>query len=433
MNTPLRGRSNIKFALAPACLGVALLLGACGGGGDGGGNGTRSRALDLVIGNSLPLSGISRDLGTSGEKASALAVQQIRTAIDQTGASHTVRAVLQDQGADPAAAVDGARRLVDDRGANCLTGPWTPDAVLATANEVAIPDKVLEISPVAASEDVTDLSDHDLVDSTALPESSEGEALADAIEQGLGGAQDKSVNLAAANDTYGKTLAQDFIDSWQGRDGSVGEQVAVPARASQIMSGSPDAVLLLDDLQGFSELAPSLSHDNAWNPDIAWGGDRLVSPGLPGAAGTSAVDGMRVLAPGTPVGEGPSTAFVHAFKSAQPRTGKLPPFAAQEFDATVLCYLAAVAAGSTDGQEMADKLVDITAPGGEEFSWQQLPDAIKALEDGEDIDYTGASGPIDMDINGNPTKGVYDVYRYSAAGLQVMGEVAVSKPNPATP
>jgi len=48
-------------------------------------------------------------------------------------------------------------------------------------------------------------------------------------------------------------------------------------------------------------------------------------------------------------------------------------------------------------------LIDITAPGGEEFTWKQLPGAIKALEDGRDIDYTGASGPIDMDVHGDPT------------------------------
>ncbi|MGE5858592.1 MAG: hypothetical protein ACM31K_08910, partial [Solirubrobacterales bacterium] len=111
----------------------------------------------------------------------------------------------------------------------------------------------------------------------------------------------------------------------------------------------------------------------------------------------------------------------------------LAPFAAQEFDATVLCYLAAVAAGSTDGQQMADHLIDLTAPGGERLSWQQLPDAIKALEDGKDIDYTGASGPIDMDVQGDPTSGVFDVYQYSSSGLEIVGEVSASKPNPATP
>jgi len=82
---------------------------------------------------------------------------------------------------------------------------------------------------------------------------------------------------------------------------------------------------------------------------------------------------------------------------------------------------------------MADELIDITAPGGDEFSWQQLPDAIKALEDGEDIDYTGASGPIDMDVHGNATSGVFDVFQYTADGLEIVDEVSVEKPNPAAP
>ena len=74
---------------------------------------------------------------------------------------------------------------------------------------------------------------------------------------------------------------------------------------------------------------------------------------------------------------------------------------------------------------MADALIDITAPGGDEFSWQELPEAIEALENGEDIDYTGASGPIDMDVRGAPTSGVYDIYLLTEEGLDVEGEVSV--------
>ncbi len=191
--------------------------------------------------------------------------------------------------------------------------------------------------------------------------------------------------------------------------------------------------MLIDDLNGFTLLAPALSSSFSWDPNTAWGSDQLVSPGLPDQAGSDAIDGMRALAPGAPKGEESSSAFVDEFKSADPHDVKLAPYAAQEFDATVLCYLAAVAAGSTDGQQMADHLIDITAPGGEEFTWQQLPDAIKALEDGKDIDYTGASGPIDMDVHGDPTAGVFDVYQYTSGGLEVVGEVPAEKPNPATP
>ena len=385
----------------------------------------------------MPLSGSSKSLGESGQKASELAVAQIKQAAESAGSNHSVRIVNEDQGSDIDAAVESARKLVSTDGATCLTGPWSSEAVAQTAQDVAIPSKVLEISPVAAGDDVAELSDHDLIDSTALPVSTEGEALKKAIERALGGVEGFTVNVAASNDPSADTIAQDFIQSWQSDDGTVGGHIVLPPpplsnQASQITGNSPDAVLLVDDPTGFGQLAPALESSNAWDPASAWGNDQLVSPGLPGEVGSGAVEGMHALAPGSPREAEATSAFVEDFKSASPRRVELAPFAAQEFDATILCYLAAVAAGSTDGQKMADELIDITAPGGTEYSWQQLPEAVKALEDGKDIDYTGASGPIDMDVHGNPTNGVFDIYQYASGGLKEVGEIAVEKPNPAT-
>ncbi len=150
---------------------------ACGGGGGGAGNGPGSKQLNLVIGDSLPLSGASKALGDSGAKASELAVDQVKRAVEEANADHTVRVVEEDQGRHADTAVDSAKKLVNGDGASCLTGPWSSDAVAETAHDVAIPSKVLEISPVAASEDVVELRDHDLIDSTALPVSLEGGAL----------------------------------------------------------------------------------------------------------------------------------------------------------------------------------------------------------------------------------------------------------------
>jgi branched-chain amino acid transport system substrate-binding protein len=456
MNTPLRGGIDTHRALA-AATGLALVLGlaACGGGGGGEGNGPGSKELDLVIGNSLPLSGSSQALGDSGQKASELAVDRIKQATDSAGSDHNVRIVNEDQGNDTDEAVESAKKLVNTDKASCLTGPWSSEAVAEAAHDIAIPAKVLEISPVATGDEVAELSDHDLIDSTALPVSTEGNALAKAIEASLGGVEGYTVNVAASTDPSADTITQDFIEAWQGDDGIVGGQIvfAPPplsssssdgfsdsssssiysSQASQITSGSPDAVLLADDPIGFTQLAPALSSSYGWDAATAWGNDQLVSPGLPEEVGSEAVEGMRALAPGAPKGDEPTSAFVEDFKSASPRRVKLAPFAAQEFDATILCYLAAVAAGSTDGQKMADTLIDITAPGGTQYSWQQLPDAIKALEEGKDIDYTGASGPLDMDVHGNPTNGVYDIYQYTAGELKVVGEISVEKPNPATP
>jgi ABC-type branched-subunit amino acid transport system substrate-binding protein len=438
MNTCLAGRGNTYRVISAATL-LAMTLGlaACGGGG-GGGNGPGSTSLDLTIGSVLPLHGVNKQLGESGEKASALAVDKIKQAIDEVEADHTIRAAQQDQGPGASSAAVASKQLVNDQGASCLAGPWSSDAVARVASDITVPGKVLEISPVPAGDDVSELSDHDLVDSTALPTSLEDSALTKAIKRDLGGAEGRTVNVAASNDTYDTTLSQDFILAWQGEDGTIGGQFqlaspAYSAEAFELLSNSPDAVLVIDDVDGFAQLAPSLSSSSSWNGDTAWGSDQLVTPGLPALVGSDAVDGMRVLAPGAPKGEEATTAFVADFKSADPHDVKMAPYAAQEFDATVLCYLAAVAAGSTDGQKMADKLIDITAPGGDTYSWQELPDAIKALEDGKDIDYTGASGPIDMDVHGDPTSGVFDVFQYSSTGLKVEGEVSVEKPNPAAP
>ena len=228
MNTPLRGRIHTRQAIA-ALTGIALIAPLAGCGGGGGGNGPGSTKLDLVIGNSLPLSGSSKTLGESGQKASEVALDRIRQAVDSVGADHSIRIVNEDQGADTDSAVGSARKLVDTDRASCLTGPWSSAGVAGVAHDVAIPAKVLEISPVATGDDVADLNDHDLVDSTALPVSTEGEALAKAIEHGLGGIAGHTVNVAASTDSSSDTIAQDFIEAWQADDGTVGGHVALAA------------------------------------------------------------------------------------------------------------------------------------------------------------------------------------------------------------
>ena len=73
-----------------------------------------------------------------------------------------------------------------------------------------------------------------------------------------------------------------------------------------------------------------------------------------------------------------------------------------------------------------------SSPPGVKFDWQHLPEAVKALEAGEDIDYQGASGPIDIEPlevtePANPSAGFYDAYRYKNARLGIYGSVAVPR------
>ena len=55
---------------------------------------------------------------------------------------------------------------------------------------------------------------------------------------------------------------------------------------------------------------------------------------------------------------------------------------------------------------MAAEVRDISGPPGEMFTYEQLPDAIEALQRGDDIDYEGAAGAVDMDEAGDATAGI---------------------------
>ena len=51
----------------------------------------------------------------------------------------------------------------------------------------------------------------------------------------------------------------------------------------------------------------------------------------------------------------------------------------------------------------------------------------RALQNGDDIDYEGASGPIDMDRAGDATAGVYDLFRFRDGKIWLFDEVQVPR------
>jgi branched-chain amino acid transport system substrate-binding protein len=425
---------NTKRLLA-ASAGLVLVLGvvACGSDDDGGGGGGGEQQLDLVIGNSVPLTGDLADFGPPGEKAANIAAAQITDAIAEAGVDHSVKVVTEDNETNPQAAVQAARKMVDSDGASCITGAWASSDTIPTAQSVSIPDGVLQISPASTSDEITSLDDNGLVNRTSPPDSFQGPTLADAIAADLGSAEGKTVNIGARNDSYGTGLAGTFSDAWESLGGTVGQEViydpeqpSYNSEAAQITEGNPDAFVIIDFPETFVKVGPALQRTGAWDPAKAWGTDGLASSDLPADVGAEIVDGMRGTAPGAPDKDEAATAFDTLYTGADPVDVERQTFDAQQFDATVLCYLAAVSAGSTDGQDMADALIDITAPGGEQLTWQQLPDLINALQNGDDVDYVGASGAIDMNEDGDATAGVYDTYQYKGESLEIIGETDVS-------
>ena len=438
--------SKLRLVLpALVALVFAVGLGACGSDDESGGGGSTTaditggeETLDLVIGDSLPLSGDLADFGPPGQKAADIAVDQINSAIDEAGVDHTVSIVHEDNcgGADQQCAVQAARKLVDSEGASCIAGAWASSDSIPVARSVSIREGVLQISPASTSAEITDLEDNGLMNRTPPADNLQGPALASFVEKSLGGAKGKTVAVAGRNDSYGEGLTGFFVDAWEAKGGKVtGPTLYDPTAASydsdaqKIVSGNPDAYVIVDFPETFVKVGPALERTGTWDPSKTFITDGLASSSLPDDVGVSVVDGMQGTAPGTPTTGEPSKAFGKLYTSSDPKNVGRQTFDAQNFDAVVLCYLAAVAAGSTDGQDMADALQDVTAPPGTKYTWEQLPEAVKALENGDDIDYVGASGDINLDDNGDPTVGVYDELEFKGSKLTTTGQIPAEASN----
>lgn len=425
-------RPSLAIAVAASALVLSAGLVACGDDDEtdtGGGGGGGAAQLDLTVGNLIPLTGDLSDFGPAGRKGADLAVQQINAAIKQAGVDHTVEVVHEDA-PDTQGAVQAARKVIAD-GASCASGAYASTDTLPVARSVTIREGVMLISPASTADQLTDLEDDGLFARTAPPDALQGKALADRMDRVLGGLDGKTVNIGARNDLYGTGFAESLQQELEGRGATVGESViydpeqpSYNSEAAQIVAGNPDAFVIIDFPETFAKVGPALVRTGNWDPAKSFFTDGLASTDLVATVGGDVIEGMIGSAPGTLSGKS-LDAFDKLFTQAPGPPRNL--FDSTTFDDVVLCYLAAVAAGSTEGENIAAEIVDVSGPGGTKYSWQQLPQAIEALQNGEDIDYEGASGPIDWDENGDLTKYVYDISEFRNGKLVKLDTVEVTR------
>ena len=413
--------SPAVLAMAIACIALAAGLAACGDdddSGDGGSSGGGGKVGEVVIGASLPITGDLADYAGPGQKAAEMAIAEIKKAGGQ------VTLEIADNQTNPEGAVQAARELVA-KDVSCIAGAWASTDTIPTARSVTIEEEIPLISPSSTSADITGIEDDGLVARTVPADNLQGPALANLIEQSIGGAEGKTVNIGARDDAYGSGFVEFFTTAWEDKGGTIGESVlydpdqpSYNSEAQQITSGNPDAFVIVDFPETFIKVGPALERTGNWDPAKTFITDGLASDEL---AAEPFMEGVRGTAPGTPEEGATSVAFGQLYEKSPPQDVARQTFDAQNFDAVMLCYLAAVAAGSTDGLAIADALQDVSGPGGKKYAWNELPEAIKALENGEDIDYVGAAGEIDLDENGDPTVGVYDQYEIKNGAITPAG------------
>jgi branched-chain amino acid transport system substrate-binding protein len=92
------------------------------------------------------------------------------------------------------------------------------------------------------------------------------------------------------------------------------------------------------------------------------------------------------------------------------------------YDAVYLVALAAEKAQSTDPTAIRDAIRDIANPPGEIVNpgTGGYEAALDLLKNGEDINYEGAAGPVDLDANGDVLIGAIETWHVDAAAQDLI-------------
>jgi ABC-type branched-subunit amino acid transport system substrate-binding protein len=142
--------------------------------------------------------------------------------------------------------------------------------------------------------------------------------------------------------------------------------------------------------------------------------DGLRSQSLFDALGAAKYEGT----PGTITGA-PDAAFDAAYQQRTGRPVDAVPHIREAYDAVYLVALAATAANSGSGADIRDNLRFVANPPGAiaRYGSQEFARAVEVLRQGQDINYEGASGPVDLDVNGSLAAGLVEVWKIAGGRI----------------
>jgi branched-chain amino acid transport system substrate-binding protein len=400
--------SRVAAALAAA----ALVLTACGSGDDepeaSPTNDDSSEAPEptgdgvLTVGNLLPQTGDLAFLGPPEFAGVKLAVEEINAAGGVLG--QDVVNIDADSG-------DGTPDIAGSEVDKLFN--QDVDAIIGAAASgvsVSVIDKitgngVVHFSPANTAAGFDTYDDNGLYFRTAPSDRLQGQVLANlAAEDGK-----SNVAVMARQDFYGEGLAEQVQTTLQERGVNVAEYVLYSADAqnytaevNKIAAAKPDALVLIA-FEETTKIIPQLIAKGIGPQDIQI---YFVDGNLADYSGENFdLTGVK----GTiPVSGDPDPGFNDRLLEIDPKIKDFT-YGPQSYDAVMIIALAAIAAGDDSGEAIGAEIINVTKDGTQCSTFEECA---QLLEDGEDIDYEGASGPTDMNDTGSPASGTIGVNEY---------------------
>ena len=380
----------------------ALILGGCAATEEPAEPAGPTEELTLTIGTILPQSGALAFLGPPEEAGVALAVQEI----NEAGLGITVDAIYRDSGdtTTDTATVSVTDLLSQD--VDAIVGAASSGVSFTVIDQITGAG-VVHFSPANTSPDFTTYDDDGLYFRTAPSDLLQGEVLGNLIaEDGAA-----TLGMLVLNDAYGTGLATQLASTFEAAGGEVVEEqlfnegdTSFDSQISALTAAAPDAIAVI-------------TFDQA----------KIVVPGLVGAgypgenlyfvdgnlADYSAdfETGLITGAKGTAPAPNLTDNFTDRLLEIDPALDSFL-YSSESYDAVILIALAALAAGSTEGVDIASKLQEVSGGSGDGEKATDFASAAQIILDGGIVDYDGPSGPITLNDAGDPTEATIGIFEY---------------------
>ncbi|MBE9050857.1 ABC transporter substrate-binding protein [Nostocales cyanobacterium LEGE 11386] len=425
-------RIKSALALSIATLATGFLVGACNdtSNPNGGNAGSTTTGNGLKIGTLLPTTGDLASIGQQMAGSVPLLVQTVNACDGVNGQPVTL--VEVDDQTDPRAGAAGMTKLATVDKVAGVVGSFA-SSVSTAAISIAVPNQVMLVSPGSTSPAFTEKAQKGDFKGfwarTAPPDTYQALALAQlANQKGF-----KRVSTVVINNDYGVGFERAFVQAFEKLGGTVinknkpvrydPKAQTFDTEAAAAFAGKPDAVVAVL----YAETG-SLLLKTAYQQGLTEGvqillTDGVKSPTFPeqvgrGSDGTYLLTGALGTVPGS---DGKALADFN--KLWQEKKGGSPgEYAPQAWDAAALLVLAAQAAKENTGVGISSKIREVANAPGTEVT--DVCEGLKLLREGQDINYQGASGNVDVDANGDVV-GVYDVWTVGGDGkITVIDQVS---------
>jgi ABC-type branched-subunit amino acid transport system substrate-binding protein len=336
-----------------------------------------------------------------------------------------IEIVLRDDGGSTAKGVAQARQLLGE-GVQFILGPAWSSVTLAVANEVTIPNSMLLFSHSATNSMITTLDDNGLVWRTALSDIYQSKIGAEYVYHDLG---KRTVGIIHSTNVWASGLAESFQQNFEqlAGPGAVVSAVSYPegqdwknydftAQLNELFAEKPEVVYVVSFISDGVKMTHDMflgnfindnyhpqffSVDGTFDQSFLFNGQPDITKGMMGTM---------------PTGYITNPAYKLFTSNFYERFGFTPEsYSEHIYDAVYLIAYAMLKSGSTDPVAVAAELRTVSGGNAEvqgvRISVNEYAQAKSLIESGQEIDYDGATGKIELDENGDPGSGRYIIWK----------------------